>query len=50
MLFRPLERRLEVEDRADGLAGHHPPGREAPAVADPVDLVADRLPCITADG
>ena len=38
-----LERRLEVEDRADRLAGDDTPGGEAAAVADPIDLVADRL-------
>ena len=33
----------QVEDRTDRLAGHDSSGGEAPAVADPVDLVADRL-------
>ena len=41
--LRPLERRLEVEDRADRLPGDDPAGREAAPVADAVDLVADRL-------
>ena len=44
----PLERRLEVEDRADRLAGDDPAGREAAPVADAVDLVADRLGVVAA--
>ena len=39
---RPWKRRLQVEDRPAVLDRHHPAGREAPAVADAVDLVEDR--------
>ena len=44
----PLERRLEVEDRADRLAGDDAAGREAAPIADAVDLVADRLGVVAA--
>ena len=37
-----VEARLEVEDRPAVLDGHDPAGREAAAVAQPVDLVQDR--------
>ena len=42
-LLVALVRRLEVQDRADRLAGDDAAGGEAAPVADPVDLVAHRL-------
>ena len=42
-----LVRRLEVEDRSDGLAGDDPPGGEAAAVADAIDLVTHRFGGVT---
>ena len=47
-LLGALVRRLEVEDRPDGLAGDDATGGEAAPVADPIDLVADRLGGIAA--
>ena len=44
----PLERRLEVEDRADRLTGDHASGGEAATVADAIDLESDRLGVVAA--
>ena len=41
-LLVDVERAVEVEDRRTVLDRHDAPGRERPAVADPVDLVEDR--------
>src|SRR6478672_492551 len=46
--FRRLERRLEVENCADRLAGDHPPRRKAAPVADAVDLESNWLGVIAA--
>jgi hypothetical protein len=45
--FRPLERTLRIQDRADRLAGHDAARGETPAVSDSIDLVSDRLIVIT---
>ena len=41
-LLEVVERGRQVEDGPPVLNGHHPPGGEGPAVANPVDLVEDR--------
>ena len=39
----PLERTLGVQDRPDGLTGDDPSGRKTTTVADPIDLISNRL-------